>query len=154
MELGMVRVNVGESPLSRLKSRGLVDGTQFAAGEKLRRDFTLAQLAPRMGVDLTQPVVSGGGRGSGADSISDIAMAARQRFSRAMAAAGPGLADLAFEVCCDLGSVEQAEARRGWARRSGRVVLCLALDRLAIHYGLTITLKRAPIRAWSLEEAG
>jgi len=154
VDVGVVRINAGESPLARLKGRGLVDGTQFAAGEKLRRDFTLAQLAPRMGVDWSQPVVSGGSRGPGADTISDIAMAARQRFSRAMAAAGPGLADLAFDVCCDLGSVEQAEARRGWAKRSGRVVLCLALDRLAIHYGLTITLKRAPIRACTFEGAG
>ncbi len=70
-----------------------------------------------------------------------------------MAAAGPGLADLAFDVCCDLVSVERAEAQRGWAKRSGRVVLCLALDRLAIHYGLTITLKRAVIRACSFDEA-
>jgi hypothetical protein len=151
-DLGAVRVNVGESPLSRLKARGLVDGTQFAAGEKLRRDYTLGQLSPRMGVDWTQPVVSGGARGT--DSISDIAMAARQRFTRAMAAAGPGLADVAFDVCCELGSVEQAESHRGWAKRSGRVVLGLALDRLALHYGLSITLKRAPIRALSFEAAG
>ncbi len=147
-----LRINMAESPLARLKARDLVDATQFAAGEKLRRDFTLAQLTPRMGVDLTRPVVSGGAQGG--ETISDIAMAARQRFSRAMAAAGPGLSDLAFEVCCDLVAVERAEARRGWAKRSGRVVLCLALDRLAAHYGLTITLARAPIRAWSLDEAG
>jgi hypothetical protein len=145
-----VAVNIGESPLARLQSRGHVDGTQFAAGEKLRRDYTLAQLTPRMGVDLSAPVVSGG-RGAGADSISEIAMAARQRFSRAMAAAGPGLSDLAFEVCCDLTSLEGAETRRGWSRRSGRVVLMLALDRLAAHYGMTATRSHAPIRAWREE---
>jgi hypothetical protein len=149
-----VKVNVGESPLARLASRGLVDGVPFAAGEKLRRDYTLAQLAPRMGVDLTAPVVSGSSRGHGADSISDIAVAARQRLSRAMAAMGPGLSDLAFEVCCDLQSLERAEARRGWARRSGRVVLVLALDRLAAHYGMKAARNAAPIRAWSMDEAG
>ena len=84
-----LRVNLAESPLARLKGRGLIDGTQFAAGERLRRDYTLAQLSPRMGVDLSRPVVSGS-RGAGADTLSDIAVAARQRFSRAMAAAGPG----------------------------------------------------------------
>jgi hypothetical protein len=147
-------VNVGESPLGRLKARGLVDATHFAAGEKLRRDYTLAQLSPRMGVDLSAPVVSGGARGPQADSISDIAMAARQRLSRALAAAGPGLSDLAFDVCCDLVSLERAEARRGWAKRSARVVLGLALDRLADHYGLTVTLKRAPIRACAWDGAG
>jgi len=146
-----VKVNVGESPLARLNSRGLVDGVQFAAGERLRRDYTLAQLTPRMGVDLSAPVVSGGSRPQSADSISDIAVAARQRFSRALAAAGPGLSDLAFEVCCDLQSLDRAEAQRGWAKRAGRVVLMLALDRLAAHYGMTTVRRRAPIRAWSLE---
>jgi len=146
-----VRVNLAESPLTRLKSRGLIDATQFAAGEKLRRDFTLAQLSPRLGVDLSAPVVSGGARGASHDSISDIAVAARQRFSRALAAAGPGLSDLAHEVCCELVSLESAEARRGWSRRSARVVLMLALDRLAAHYGMTVVNRRAPIRAWSAE---
>ena len=149
-----VRVNVGESPLARLNSRGLLGAIQFAAGEKLRRDYTLAQLTPRMGVDLSAVVVTGGSRGPGADSISDIAAAARQRFSRALAAAGPGLSDIAFEVCCDLQSLERAEAQRGWSKRSGRVVLMLALDRLAAHYGLAAVTTRAPIRAWSLKEGG
>jgi hypothetical protein len=147
----VVQVNVGESPLGRLKARDLVDGMQFAAGERLRRDYTLAQLTPRMGVDLSAPVVSGG-RGAGADTVSDIAVAARQRFSRAMAAAGQGLSDLAFEVCCDLVCLERAESRRGWTRRSGRVVLCLALDRLAAHYGMGVTRRHAEIRAWHSDD--
>jgi hypothetical protein len=146
-----VAVNMGESPLARLKSRGHIDAVQFAAGEKLRRDYTLAQLAPRLGVDLSRPVVSGG---RGGEHLSDIAMAARQRFSRALAAAGPGLSDLAFDVCCDLKTLEGAEAARGWSKRSGRVVLMLALDRLADHYGMTTVRQSAPIRAWSADGAG
>ncbi|HVZ27479.1 MAG TPA: DUF6456 domain-containing protein [Rhizomicrobium sp.] len=146
-----VKVNLAESPLMRLKARALVDATQFAAGEKLRRDFTLAKLSPRLCVDLAAPVVSGGARGAGGEHASDIAMAARQRFSRALAAAGPGLADLAHDVCCELVSLESAEARRGWSKRSARVVLLLALDRLAAHYGMTQVSRRAPIRAWSAD---
>jgi hypothetical protein len=145
----VVRVNIGESPLARLKAKALLDGAQFAAGEKLRRDYTLAQLTPRLGVDLSRPVVSGGSRGPDADTISDIAVAARQRYARAMAAAGPGLSDLAHDVCCELVSLERAEARRGWSKRSGRVVLMLALDRLAAHYGMTVVRTHAPIRAWA-----
>jgi hypothetical protein len=147
-----VKVNVGESPLARLKGRGLVDGVQFAAGEKLRRDFTLAQLTPRMGVNWEAPVVSGS-RGAGADSISDIAMAARQRLNRALAAVGPGLADLLFDVCCHLMVLEIAEDSRGWAKRSGRVVLKIALDRLADHYGMTVVRRHGKLRAWSAEAA-
>jgi hypothetical protein len=141
-------VNTGESPLARLKHRGLIDGVQFAAGEKLRRDFTLAQLTPRMGVNWEAPVVSGS-RGAGADSISDIAMAARQRFNKALGAAGPALSDLLFDVCCHLASLEQVEDARGWARRSARVVLKIALDRLATHYGFNAIKTRGAIRAWS-----
>jgi hypothetical protein len=148
---GAVRVNMGESPLARLAFKSLIDPVQLAAGEKLRRDFTLGQMMPRMGVDLSAPV--SGARGGG-ENISDIALAARQRFTRAMAAAGPGLSDLLFDVCCHLVSLEAAEGARGWAKRSGRVVLMLALDRLASHYGLTVTApSRGAIRAWSVEAA-
>ncbi len=143
-----VAVNMGESPLARLQHRALIDAVQFAAGERLRRDFTLAQLTPRMGVDLTAPVMSGGGAG---DNIGDIALAARQRFNRALVAAGPQLSDLLFDVCCHLTPLEGAEAGRGWAKRSGRVVLKIALDRLAAHYGLNMTAKRGAIRHWSAD---
>ena len=143
-----VKINSCESPLARLKARGLVDGTQFAAGERLRRDFALAQLAPRMGVNWDAPVVSGS-RGAGADSISDIAMAARQRLGKALAAVGPGLDGLLFDVCCHLKALETTENERDWARRSGRVVLKIALDRLASHYGFDVVRKHAPITAWS-----
>ena len=144
----VVKLNTCELPLARLKARGLVDGTQFAAGERLRRDFTLAQLAPRMGVNWDAPVVSGS-RGAGADSISDIAMAARQRLNKALAAAGPELADLLFDVCCHLKALETIENERDWARRAGRVVLKIALDRLASHYGFDVVRHRAPITAWA-----
>lgn len=143
----IVQVNAGESPLARLKLRGLVDGLHFAAGEKLRRDFTLAQLMPRMGVDLSAPVVSGG-RGAGADNAGDIAVAARQRLNRALSAMGPGLGDLAFDVCCHLVALERAELSRNWSKRSGRVVLMLALDRLATHYGLGVVSRQSAIRGW------
>jgi hypothetical protein len=145
-----VAVHVGESPLARLKHRGLIDGVQFAAGEKLRRDFTLGQLTPRMGVNWDAPVVSGS-RGGGEGGIGDIAMAARQRFNKALGAAGPALSDLLFDVCCHLASLEQVEDARGWARRSARVVLKIALDRLAAHYGFGAVSNRSEIRSWSLE---
>lgn len=144
----IVRVNAGESPLARLKFRDLIDDMQFAAGEKLRRDFTLGQLTPRLGVDLTAPVMAGGGA---RDNVSDIALAARQRLSHALAAVGPGLSDLLFDVCCQLTALESVETGRGWAKRSGRVVLKIALDRLAAHYGLNVMAGRGGIRAWSAQ---
>jgi len=142
-----VTVDEGESVLARLKQRGLIDAVQFDAGEKFRRDFTLAQLMPRLGVDLTAPMI-GGRRGQAAPaSMTDTVLAAKQRFARAMQAAGPGLSDLLFDVCCHLRGLEDAERAFGWPNRSGRVVLRIALDRLADHYGLRVTGKRR-MRSW------
>jgi len=140
-----VLVNDGESTLGWLRKRGLVDGVQHDAGERLRRDFTLGQLSPRLGVDWDKPVVIGGGARNVV--ISDIAIAARQRFSAALKTVGPGLSDLLYEVCCHLTGLEEAERAKGWPRRSAKVVLQIALDRLAAHYGMRAP-ERARVRAW------
>ncbi|MBV9062965.1 MAG: hypothetical protein JOY77_08570 [Alphaproteobacteria bacterium] len=97
----IVAVNEAESPLSWLKARGSIDAIQFEAGEKLRRDYTIAQLEPRMCTDLSAPVVLAS-RVPGALSIPDTVLAAKQRFAKAMAAVGCGLSDLLFDVCCAL----------------------------------------------------
>ena len=47
---------------------------------------------------------------------------------------GPGLSDVALRVCCQLEGLEVAERRMGWAARSGKVVLRIALQRLRRHY--------------------
>src|SRR5262249_28985541 len=132
----VITINEAESPLRRMRKRGQIDAAQFEAGEKLRRDFTLAQLMPRLGVDLTAPVVLGR-RGKTAErQLNDTVLAAKQRFSKAMRAAGPGLADLLFDVCCHLRGLEEAERAKGWPNRSARVVLTIGLERLVDHYGL------------------
>lgn len=147
---GPVAVNMAESPLARLKFRALIDERQFAAGERLRRDFTLGQMTPRMGVDWSQPVVRGGG--GGRENVSDMAIAARQRLNRALKAVGPGLSDLLFDVCCHLAPLEQVEQARGWAKRSAKVVLAIALDRLASHYGFDVVAAPGGVRAWAMAE--
>ena len=59
-----------------------------------------------------------------------------------MAAVGPGLSDLLIAVCCHLEGMEAAERRFGWPQRAGKIVLAIALDRLAAHYGLRAGAKR------------
>ena len=54
----------------------------------------------------------------------------------AMAAAGPGLQDVAWRVVCAGEGLPAAEKALGWPVRCGRVVLLLALDRVAGYYGL------------------
>jgi len=146
-----VTVDEAESHLTRLRHRGQIDAVQFDAGEKLRRDFTLAQLMPRMGVDLSAPV-PGGKRSVNTELLlTDTIIAARQRFNNAMRAVGPGLSDLLFDVVCHLRGLEDAERAFGWPRRSARIVLSLALNRLADHYGLRVTTV-SRIRSWTIED--
>ena len=148
----LATVNQAESPLARLHALKLIDTAQFAAGERLRRDYTIAQLAPRLGVDLSAQT-SFGRRGEKREHLlADTVLAAKQRFSAAMKAVGPGLNDLLYDVCCALVGLEGAEAQFGWPSRSAKVVLGLALDRLALHYGLVITAPaRGRIRSWTME---
>ena len=146
-----VTVNDGESVLARLRRKGQLEPVQFDAGEKFRRDFTLAQLMPRLGVDLTAPVL-GGRRAPRTEMLmTDTIVAARQRFGKAMQALGPGLSDLLFDVVCHLRGLEEAERAYGWPHRSARVVLGLGLDRLATHYGLRITAPQR-LRSWRQED--
>lgn len=147
-----VTVNEGESPLGWLRRRRLIDPAQFQAGERLRRDFTIAQLTPRLGVDFTAPITHGRRGARHESTLSEAVLAAKQRFRAAMVAVGPGLADTLFDVCCHLAGLEAIERERNWPKRSARVVLVIALDRLASHYGLTITARaHAPTRAWRAE---
>ena len=54
-----VTVNLAESPLGWLHSRGLVSRRQFDAGERLRADWERAQLAPRITMAWDAAPVSG-----------------------------------------------------------------------------------------------
>jgi hypothetical protein len=149
----VVAVNEAESPIGRFLAIGMIDAAQFAAAEKLRRDFTLAQLMPRLAADWSAPAASGKRGANGAQHISDTVLAAKQRFSNAMRAVGPGLSDLLFDVCCYLTGLESVESTQGWPRRSAKVVLQLALDRLAAHYGLITPVRyRGDVRSWRTEE--
>jgi len=143
-----VEINELESPIAWLRHRGLIDAMQYEAGDRLRRDFTLAQLTPRMAADLEAPVVDAGVKSLG--EFSDMVLAAKQRFLLAMKAVGPGLSDLLFDVCCHLMRLEGVEQEFGWPQRSAKVVLQIALDRLGEHYGLCVKApSRARMRSWA-----
>jgi len=59
---------------------------------------------------------------------------ARRRFEKAVASAGPGLADILWRVVCSGDGMRDAETALGWPARAGKLVLGLALDRVADYY--------------------
>lgn len=152
-----VAIDEAESPLARLARRkgrrghALIQAVQFQAGERLRDDFTRAQMTPRM-TSRWDASVAQGRRGQGGNgTFTDAVVAARERLRRALDAAGPEFAGLLLDVCCFLKGLEDIERERRWPPRTGKVVLQLALDRLARHYGLAEEARgraRAPIRTW------
>ena len=80
------------------------------------------------------PVRSRGG--SGDLSPGERQIAAKARFDAAVANAGPGLADVLWRVACAGESLPMAEKALAWPVRSGKLVLRLALDRVADFYRL------------------
>ena len=126
-----VTVNLAESPLGWLHAHGHLDDRLLAAGEKLRSDYERAQLAPAVTMRW-EPVRIRGVSARLAPSERQIA--ARQRFDGAIAAAGKGLADILWRVVCACETVPAAEKALDWPARSGKLVLRLALDRVADFY--------------------
>ena len=124
--------NLAESPLSWLHARGHLDDRLFAAGERLRGDYERAQLAPSVTMRW-DPVRAGRGAGRGLNPT-ERQIAARERFHGALAQAGKGLSDILWRVVCAGESLVTAEQGLAWPARSGKLVLRLALDRVADFY--------------------
>lgn len=130
-----VTVNVAESPIAWLAARGHLTQAQLDAGERLRADYERAGLAARVTMrwDAAPPAKSRGGARAADASLARID--AHRRFHAALEAAGPGLADICWRVICAGEGIAGAEKGLGWPTRSGKLVLGLALDRLARFYG-------------------
>lgn len=130
-----VTINAAESPLGWLFARGLVTQRQFDAGERLRADWERAQLGPRVTMSWDAGPMARGRGGSAPEKDSGAAQIdAKRRFDDAIATAGPGLADILWRVVCAGEGMRDAETALGWPARAGKLVLTLALDRIADYY--------------------
>ncbi|RKF21178.1 hypothetical protein D6851_09700 [Altericroceibacterium spongiae] len=125
-------VNLAESPLSWLHAHGHLDDRLFAAGEQLRRDYERAQLSASITMNWT-PVHIKGGAGQRM-TPTERQLAAKERFDGALAVAGRGLQDILWRVVCAGETLTTAEKGLQWPARSGKLVLRLALDRVADFY--------------------
>ncbi|MCG6121806.1 MAG: DUF6456 domain-containing protein [Microvirga sp.] len=156
------RVNRDESPLAWLASRRgpkgdpLIDAARLEAGERLRRDLTLAGIMPGIGLDWDRfGAGAGGGSGARAADPTETRIAARQRLARIVDRLGGEDADLLVDLCGFLKPIAEIERERGWPARSAKVVIARALGRLAEHYGIA-SQARGPetarrILAWSAQ---
>ena len=127
-----VTVNVGESPLSWLHAHGHLEDRLFDAGERLRADYERAQIAPS--ITMRWDPVRIAGTGEQGLTPTERQMAARERFDGALRQAGKGLQDILWRVVCAGESLAVAEKSLEWPARSGKLVLRLALDRVADFY--------------------
>ena len=135
-----------ESPLAWLArrkardGRALIEPVQLQAGERLRADFTRAQMMPRVTANWTSSVAQDR-RNGGVATFTEAAVAARQRVRRALESVGPEFTGLLLDVCCFLKRLEDVERERGWPR--GRPRWCCSL----VSTGWRATTAMAPRRA-------
>ena len=117
----------------------LLTALQVEAGERLAADFVRGQMTPRVTAHWS-PTSGGAPRrrgvpGHGVEFPAATA-AAQDRFRAALAAVEPEFADLLINVCCFDARIEDVEKAMNWPQRSAKILLQLALNQLARHYGL------------------
>ncbi len=158
-----VMIDESESPLAWLARRKGRDGKpliapiQFQAGERLRADFTRANLTPNVTSSWDASRAQGRQGHSAGATFTDAVVAAREQLNRAVDAVGLEFAGVLLDVCCFLKGLEDIERERRWPPRSAKIVLQLGLDRLARHYGLASEARgraHGPIRTWLDADSG
>jgi hypothetical protein len=134
-------IDLSGSPLARWApgkgGSGWLSQAEFEAGERLRDDYHRSVLSERVTSDWAgylAPARSGKSRSK--EDAPQSALDAKQRVLRALEAVGPGLDGMLSRICLRELGLEAAEAEGGWPSRSGKALLKLALQRLALHYGL------------------
>lgn len=136
----MARTPSQESPvlaLSRRKDRDgkpFLDRSMVRAAERLREDFELSQVnlegTGNRPPDWPAMLSAIENRTALPQTGNDACV----QVAKALTFLGPGLSEVAMRCCCFLEGLETTEQHMGWAARSGKVVLRIALQRLVLHY--------------------
>lgn len=135
------RLGGGESPVAILARRRDKSGQPFlqpdqvAVADRMREDFVMAGIEGMVlqSADAFAEALEAR-KGPQRNIAPPGTRAARLRIIAALRELGPGLADIVLRCCCFQQGVEAAEAALGWSARSGKIVLRIALQRLARHY--------------------
>ncbi len=153
-----VLVNRDESALARLarmkKPDGapLLDAAQVNAGERLAAEIMRAGMVP----GITMRWDATGAVGEARMNPTDLMIASRQRVEAALDALGHDFAGLLLDVLAFSKGIEQIERERHWPQRSGKIIVGLALARLALHYGYAVEVRGAETvrqRVWRAPDA-
>ncbi|MGL4406587.1 MAG: DUF6456 domain-containing protein, partial [Notoacmeibacter sp.] len=159
MENGQMRIVTrvsSECPIDYLASRKdkngvpMLGAAEWSAGDRLRADFTRANMLPSIGMRWGEPL-RGSGLPGGGTTLTDAALAARLRVTKAMEAVGPEFSGLLLDVCCFLKGLEQVEMERSWPQRSAKVMLKAGLSILARHYN-PVKNTTTKTRSWGTED--
>ncbi|MEE2527038.1 DUF6456 domain-containing protein [Hyphobacterium sp. HN65] len=137
--------DISDSPLARWMrpdaktGKSWLTDDEFEAGERLRADYHRSMMTERVTSDWNSylaPAATGSRAGRGDAPAS--AMAAQQRVRSALEAVGPGMDRILSAVCLREKGLEVVETEESWPRRSGKIVLKLALQQLGRHYGMAM----------------
>ena len=138
-----VRAPSHDTPVVCLARRKDRDGSPFlnramiSASERLREDYEIAELGRRR-ADQSPPDWDAVLRAiDDHRPLPDAGSEAAKNVRAALAFLGPGLSEVALRCCCHLEGLETTEKQMGWAARSGKVVLRIALQRLVLFYDQT-----------------
>jgi uncharacterized protein DUF6456 len=135
-------VSLDESPLARLAAAREGEAPfllahQVAAGERVRLLVERARLSPRLTMSYDAARTADGRGAIGPADISDSAVDARRKLDEVARLLPPDCRGVVFDVCGLLKGLQVVETERGWPRRSAKMVLRIALEQLAGHWGLS-----------------
>jgi len=138
-----LETNMAESPLARLAlgkagAPAFLAPHQFEAGERLRRLIERAHMVQRITMSYDAARVASEAPGAGGD-IDDMALDARRELAGVLEQLPRDCAGVLLDVCGYLKGLQQVETERQWPRRSAKLVLRIALEQAARHYGLAAT---------------
>ena len=134
--------NLAESPLARLATSlngepAFLARHQVEAGERVRRLVERAQLRARVTMSYSgSHVASGRSAGAGPADVTEVAADARRALSEVWRVLPKDCAGVVVDVCGLMKGLQTVEIERGWPRRSAKLVLRIALEHLAAHFGL------------------
>lgn len=129
------------APLQWLRARkqdkrfGLKD-VDFEAGEMLAQIYDRAAFHPRQTMNWQRTVFVDGASSYAAVDAPSHVLDARRKLNAALEYVGPGLSDVALAVCCAEVGLEECERGFALPKRSGKLMLKMALTRLSVFYGL------------------